>query len=193
MDRAWGRRSVSVGGGPHFETQQVIWLQAGPCYADIRVGFHPAADERCFTGRSGWDGARYRWSHHLDLESSSPAADDVGDLTWEDGRLVERGLFPTGDGAVTYEEVWVRLPGDGGPSVSLEAGHACLVRVGDHAITVVDERLGGGEFRACYRVFGAGGWSVAAVIGDDAAGLPGPDILPDWPVIHQGATEVAAT
>jgi hypothetical protein len=190
MNGAWGRRSVAVGGGPHFETQHVVWLQAGPCYADIRVPFHPAADRRCFTGRSGWEGARYRWSHHLDLQTLSPAADDVGELVWEDGALVERGLFPTSDGAVTYEEVWVRLPGDDGPSVAFEAANACLVRVGDRAITVVDERPGG-EFHACYRILGDDGWAVAAAIGD-GAGLPSPDVPPDWPVVHRAPAEVRA-
>jgi hypothetical protein len=52
---AWMRRSAAIDDGPAFETQFVIWLQAGSCYADVRVPLHPAADERCFAGRSGWE------------------------------------------------------------------------------------------------------------------------------------------
>ncbi|GAC1544146.1 MAG: hypothetical protein NVS3B12_32820 [Acidimicrobiales bacterium] len=189
---AWTRRAVSVGDGPHFETQLVIWLQAGDRYADVRVPLHPAADERCFTGRSFWEGDRYRWTHVLDIETvsgvASPAADDVGDLFWDGPSLIERGLFPTVGGPLRYEEIWERLPGDAGPSAAFETPGACLVRVGDHAITVVDARSAGGAFTACYRVRcgdapdggGAdeGTWRCVAAIGDDAIDLPDPDSVP---------------
>jgi len=188
---AWTRRSVSIDGGPAFETQSVVWLQAGTRYADLRVPFHPDADQRCFTGRSGWDGDCYRWTHQLDLEGSdSAAADDTGDLTWEDGAVVERGMFPTGDGEVPYEEVWVRLPDADGPWQVLEAPKACLVRVGRHSITVVDRRPGGGEFAACYRMLARGGWRTALAIGD-ATRLPAPGDAPrDWRVVHAGDSSV---
>jgi len=188
---AWTRRSVSIDGGPAFETQSVVWLQAGTRYADLRVPFHPDAAGRCFTGRSGWDGDRFRWTHQLDLEGPGPAAaDDVGDLTWEDGAVVERGMFPTRLGDVPYEEVWVRLPGADGSWQVLEAPHACLVRVGDHAITVVDRRPGGGVFAACYRVQVSAGWRTELAIGDGAT-LPAPGEAPrDWRVVHAGDSSV---
>lgn len=189
---AWARRSASVDGCPHFETQLVVWLQAGRQYADLRVPFHPAADERCFTGRSFWDADRYRWTHVLDLEPGSPAADDVGDLRWEDGALVERGLFPTAAGPIAYEEIWARLPGSEGSSCALVAPGACLVRVGDHAITVVDARETGGEFRACYRVREPHGWRVVAAIGNPAD-LPGPDAPPDWAPLSSSAATARAS
>jgi len=188
---AWSRRSVTVDGGRPFETQSVVWLQAGTGYADLRVPFHPDADQRCFTGRSGWDGERYRWTHHLDLEGSdSPAADDVGDLTWEDGAVVERGLFPTDHGMVSYEEVWVRLPGADGPWQVFEAPDACLVRLGRHAITVVDRRPQGGGFAACYRVHASGRWRIQFAIGE-AASLPAPGEAPrHWRLVHTGDSSV---
>jgi hypothetical protein len=194
---AWMRRSASLEGGPHFETQHVIWLQAATCYADIRVPLHPAAQERCFAGRSGWEGNGYRWSHQLDLETvagvAPPAADDVGELSWSDGVLVERGKFPTVDGEVMYEEIWAPLPGATGPFMALEAPDACLVRVGDHAITVWDRRASGGVFSACYRHRGAAGrWITVAAIGK-ADDLPAPDSqpggVPSWVLVHRGRVE----
>jgi len=184
---AWGRQSVSIDNGPRFETQLVVWLQAGTRYADLRIPFHPAAEEGCFTGWSGWDGERYRWTRHLDLMGSElPSPDDVGDLTSENGVLVERGTFSTPSGPLPYEEVWVRLPGADGLWQVFESPTACLVRVGDHAITVVDGRPDGGSFAACYRIRGANGWMLQQSIGD-AADLPAPgEPTPGWRTVHSG-------
>ncbi|GAC1541637.1 MAG: hypothetical protein NVS3B12_29300 [Acidimicrobiales bacterium] len=212
---AWTRRAVSVGDGPHFETQLVVWLQAGDRYADVRVPLHPAADERCFTGRSFWEGDRYRWTHVLDIETVagvvSPAADDVGAFVWDGPSLIERGMFPTVGGPLRYEEIWERLPAGDGPSSAFEAPGACLVRVGDHAITVVDDRAEGGAFSACYRVRDHGVrnggatdgdatdgdatdgdvWRTVASIGEDATALPDPDSVPaHW---HEVVTLDTAT
>jgi hypothetical protein len=191
---AWSRRSVSVSGSAHFETQQVIWLQAGTCYADIRVPFCPEAEEWCCAGRSGWDVEGYRWTRHLDLGvvTGTPwaAPDDVGELVWEGDALLERGQWPTRNEPVPFEEVWVRLPGDCGPFLALADETACLLQVGDHAITVVDGRRDGGTFAAAYRVLGPTGWAEVACIGPNAVALPRPDDPPLWPVIHEGVTEV---
>jgi hypothetical protein len=186
----WSRRWVTIGRGVRFETKLVVWLQAGPCYADIRVPFHPAAVERCFSGRSGWDGEEYRWTHDLDLEGAdSPAADDTGRLTFVEGAVVEHGQFPTLDGSMPYEELWVRAPGSDGPWEAFIAPHACLVRAGSHAITVCDSRSRGEGFAACYRVQEAGRWEPRLSIGDTAA-LPDPDaFMPsDWRLVGAGHT-----
>lgn len=174
---AWTRQSMAIGGGEGFETQHVYWLQAGPCYADLRVPFHPAAAERCFAGRSAWEGddqGRLRWTHRLDLERANP--EDVGELAWEGGQLIERGWF----GTDRYEELWVRLDDGKGPFLAAEGRHGCLVQVGCHAITVVDDRAAGGSFAACYRVCSHSGWETHAAIGD-SANLPSPAAIPaDW-------------
>jgi hypothetical protein len=173
---AWTRASATIAHGEPFETQYVYWLQAGPAYADLRVPFHPGADSRCFTGRSGWTDDGYRWTHALDLEPANP--EDVGELAMEGGRLVERGWWDD----VPYEEVWVRIDDGNGPFRAAEApdGRACLVQAGDHAIAVADERDAGGAFTACYRVLGPDGWETAAAIGS-AEDLPTPAAIPsDW-------------
>jgi hypothetical protein len=182
---AWARRSVAIDGGPPFETQRVVWIQAGTCYADVRVPFHRSAGERCFSGRSGWDVDGYRWGHRVDLEAGA-SADDVGDLSWEGDALIERGTFPTGAGEVAYVEQWVRLPGWRGPFLALEGDNACLVRTGDHAITVEDRRPSGGPFVAAYRRLQSGEWVIVAAIGAGDC-LPTPARPPDdWVVVHRG-------
>lgn len=168
VEGAWTRQSVSVDGGEPFETQRVYWLQAGPCYADLRVPFHPSAGIGCFGGRSGWDGECYRWSHRLDLAGFD--GDDVGSLTWDGERLIEWGVI--GADRYAYEEVWVRLPGSEPRSSceTQEAPDGCHVQVGGHAITIVDDRPAGGSFRASYRVLGPDGWQTSAAIGDPEVG-----------------------
>ncbi len=183
---AWGRRWAAIDGGPRFETQHVVWVQCGTCYADLRVPFHPAAGERCFSGRSGWDADGYRWEHHLDLEEGGPPGDDIGDLEWDGEVLVERGLFPTPDGLVPYEEGWAPLPCGRGAFVALEGDGACLVRSGAHAITVEDHRWRGGPFAAAYRRFAAGAWATVATVGPGEH-LPTPACPPrEWRVVHRG-------
>jgi hypothetical protein len=183
---AWTRRWMTVDGGPAFETQHVVWLQAGPCYADLRVPFHPEAVPRCFAGRSGWIGEHYRWTHTLDLEGAdAPSADDVGELEWRDGALVETGRFPTATGAVAYVEVWDRLPGAEGSWAAHEAPGCCLVRVGAHALVAA---AGPAALAVCYWRQHDGAWRTVRGIGD-LAELPTPDDPGDWPLVAHGTTE----
>jgi hypothetical protein len=192
---AWVRRSVMIDDGPSFETQFVIWLQAGSCYADVRVPLHPDADERCFAGRSGWDGEGYRWTHHFDLEPGSPAADDIGLLVWDHDALIERGVYPTLDGSVRYEETWIPLDGSDGPYLAAESASEAFVRVGDHAIGISDRRAGGGVFAAAYWCHRDGAWRVGAAI-EDSAGLAHPDRMcangPGWLVVERGEKDALA-
>ena len=106
---------------------------------------------------------------------------DVGLVAWEGDDLVERGTFPIGGRDVPYVEVWRRLPHSEAPIVALASddGWGRLVRAGDHAITVIDERPLGGDFRACYRTRSPSGWRVELALGPGAAELPvpRPDVL----------------
>jgi hypothetical protein len=191
---AWTRRSASIDGGAAFETQFVVWLQAGSCYADLRVPLHPDAEERCFAGRSGWDGEGFRWTHQLDLEPGSPGDDDVGSLVWEADALVERGLFPTPVGPVAYQEEWIRLSDGSGPYLALLSPRHAFVRVGCHAIGISDHRAKGAGFAAAYWRRHGLDWRMNAAIGD-GRGLRGPDALtgdtlePGWLVVEEGVCE----
>jgi hypothetical protein len=126
--------------------------------------------------------------HTLDLEGTdAPAAEDIGDLTWRDGALIETGMFPTAGGPVRYEEVWTRLPLGDGPWVVRETAGCCMVRVGIHAIGA----HAGADFAACYWTRGDRSWRLVHAIGPSSA-LPPPNQV-DWPVVARGhATAVSA-
>jgi hypothetical protein len=184
---AWQRVALSLDGASPGEPAVVVWVQADEVFADLRVprdvrdsGHAPA----CFAGVTTWEPPHLCWDHHLDLEAEpghGPATGDVGLVSWEGGDLVERGTFVIGGRTVPYVEVWRRLPGCEAPIVALASddGWGRLVRAGDHAITVVDERPAGGDYRACYRTRGPSGWRVRLALGPAAADLPvpRPDVL----------------
>jgi hypothetical protein len=150
-----------VDDSPPFETQLVVWLQAGEIYADLRVPIHAAARDRCFAGRSGWQGESFRWEHRLDLEDLG--GEDIGSLRWEQDVLIEEGMFPTQKGPVRYAEAWARLDGADGASFAQEEERGCRVRAGRHEIDVVDERPTG-RFRGTYRRLTDEGWRVVAEV-----------------------------
>jgi hypothetical protein len=106
-------------------------------------------------------------------------------------------MFPTFDGALPYQEIWVPIPGADRPFLGLERPNGSFLRVGDHAITIADQRGSGGTFSAAYyRQEGDQRWSVVASIGD-VTDLAGPDQLADtllgsdplpsgWVLVEQG-------
>jgi hypothetical protein len=153
----WWRESLTFGDTPPFECQSVVWLQAGNRYADLRVAFLPGAGDRCFAGRTKWDGDRLRWYHDIDLDGQG--SDDSGHLSWQGDALIERGLFDCPDGRVPYEEVWRRLPDAATSPLVVHRSHGCIVRTGKHAIVIEDARPMGGPFSARYQRLGPAGWA----------------------------------
>ncbi len=176
---AWRRHGIAFDGGEAVETSNVVWLQAGDVFADLRMPATPEGAPASFAGSTTWDGNRLRWVHELDL--SLDAADDVATLRHEDGDLLESGTAERGGREVGYVERWRRLPGSGSPSCALARvdGLGLLVQAGDHVLTVADDRPLGGGFRACYRAREAGVWQTVLALGDRAGALPGPP--PDQP------------
>jgi hypothetical protein len=98
-------------------------------------------------------------------------------------------MFPVPDGEVPYEEAWVRLPGSDGPFVAMEDTTRCFVQAGDHAITVVGT---GRRLAAQYQVRRRDEWMTALHIGPRTERLPGSGNRPEWPVVCEGTTPVAA-
>ena len=184
---AWRRVSIAVGDGPAVEPASVVWIQVGDRYADLRIPTDPGASPASFAGTTSWDDPFLSWAHDLDLDPSG--APDVGHLRHEGDDLVETGTSDGPDGAVTYTEVWRRLPGSGGPHVAMtrDDGLGTLVRTGHHAITVVDDRPSGGPYRACYRTASAHGWTVSLALG------PGAEHLPEPPGAAAAPADLAAT
>lgn len=178
---AWRRVSIAVDGGTPVEPSAVVWVQTASAFADIRVpriGFgdlHPAVSS---AGSARWVDPHLHWRHDLDVDVSRTSDDggDVGEVSWRGPDLVESGTFGDDGLAVPYVEVWRRMAGSDGPVDDWTSpdGRLRSVRVGDHAITVADDRPAGGPYRACYRTLIAGEWAVELALGDDAIDLPLP-------------------
>ncbi|MEZ5231820.1 MAG: hypothetical protein AB7W59_06100 [Acidimicrobiia bacterium] len=195
---AWRRESLELpdaGGGP-FEKQRVLWLQAASAFADVRVPLaagdpDPQAAPVSFAGVTSWDGRSLCWHRDLDLHRVTEA--DEGEITWDGTSMIETGSFTFGGVRQPYREVWVRDDAVVLPRLALRSTDdtARLVQVGDHAITVADERSGrdeghgrdgrsgrdGGWYRACYRRRVDGAWQEISTVGDHAAALPPPPAI----------------
>lgn len=204
----WQRASISLDGGPAVEPQHVIWVQAEAAFADLRVPHVTREDDRerdqlvdepsAFAGTTVWEPPCLVWHHELDrgpLASPHPADEDThggggdsgdrGEVTWQGGDLVETGVLERGDRALPYVEVWRRLtrPGEAALALATTDGGGRIVQVGDHAITLVDDRPTGSELRTAYRVRRAGGvpdrngegtWVTVLTLGHEAELLPVP-------------------
>lgn len=178
---AWRRVSVALDGGPPHEPAQVVWVQAGTAFADVRVPLDGAVDAAVsFAGTTRWEEPDLVWDHQLDLTGGS--TEDRGTVWWTGGDLVERGSFLVDGELVPYVEVWRRLAGSTGPALSMVRadGHGLLVRAGDHGLTVTDDRPTG-AYRACYRSRdGASGrWPTVLTLGPGAEELPAPPLCGD--------------
>jgi hypothetical protein len=174
---AWRRVSIAIDGEAPIENADVVWLQAGDAYADLRIPRHDDVAAVSFAGETRWDEPRLRWAHHLDLAREE--SDDVGVLDLQGDDLVETGSTVADGREVEYVERWRRLSRSRPPYLALrrEDGLAVVVQAGAHALTVADDRDTGGEYRACYRMKAAGVWRSALLLGANADALPAP---PDY-------------
>lgn len=177
---AWRRVSLAVDGSAPAEHADVVWLQTERTYADLRIpryGYGDIVAPMSFAGTTSWAAPFLRWSHDLDLDRGRPPADgDVGRVRWDGDDLVETGQVTEGGRAVPYTEVWRRVAGS---DTCLEShrspdGRCVVVRTGDHALTIADDRAAGGAYRACYRTRHDGRWSVELALGAGATDLPAP-------------------
>lgn len=154
----WRRRDLHVGGELRDDAD-VLWLQAGSWYADLRVPHDdPGGPVEAFAGPAAWRPPHFTWFHDLDWCGSFP--DDVGHLEAAGDDLIERGTFLIDGDDVPYEERWVRSSPPGPRLVARcddATGRACVVRVADQAIGLADARLHGGGFAA---------WRVERVDGE---------------------------
>jgi hypothetical protein len=173
-------------GGERRDDADVVWLQAETWYADLRIPHHDAGGPvEAFAGQAAWASPAYTWFHDIDWAGSFP--EDVG-LIERDGRdLIERGTFTVDGAPVPYEERWERQPVAAPRLVArLEdpTVRACVVRVGDHAIALADERPAGGGFAARREELVAGAWSSRFTRSIDAAPL-GPLPLDGCPAVGE--------
>lgn len=179
----WVRTARSIDDGPPDECSDVVWLQVGCWFADLRLprpGRAPAHAfdvAHAFSGRlevlaTEGPGARVAWHH--DLDSLDPGGSHAGDpdsaaVEVRDGVLIESGAG--------YVEWWDR-PRDrtaGAPAGGrvLERGRgpgdptsARVVCADGMAVAVWAGPVPGGAWCGV-----AGGWEPARVVGVVPAGL----------------------
>ena len=159
---SWRRVSCTIGGEARDDAD-VLWLQAGVWYADLRIPHHdPGGPIEAFAGPASWSEPTFSWAHALDWIGTYP--DDAGHLVPEDGNeavLIETGSFAVDGAEVPYVERWARSPIRGPQLVATDAtGTAVVVRVGDHAIGLIDDRPQGGGFAARRDDFVDGRWQA---------------------------------
>lgn len=181
---AWVRTARSIDDGPPDECSDVIWLQVGPWFADLRLPrpgrdpAHPFDEAHAFSGRlevvsQVGAGAEVAWHHDLDSLAPGGGNDgghdddpDTAHVVVRDGVLIESG---TG-----YVEWWDRprnrpegSDGSSAPGRVLEHGDgpgdpafARLVCVDGMAVAVWAGPVPGGAW--CSE---AGVWEPARVVG----------------------------
>ncbi|MBW8815839.1 MAG: hypothetical protein JF588_20670 [Caulobacterales bacterium] len=179
LNGAWTRRSLAVGGGAPLEDSDVIWLQLGDLFADLRTPRRAQGMSRCaaFSGRTCWMAPEIVFHRDLDLDAA--AIDDRARLDLKDDLLIERGEVQVGGRPVAYEETWVRPGGPAragrvldGKTTGERATSMRLVQVDDIAIVLLDERRQGRGFGAAeFRREGAH-WRPVRAVGRPQ--VPGP-------------------
>jgi len=175
LDGAWRRVGLSVDGEPFAEHSDVLWLQVGRYFADLRAPWEAVEPARhlldaaqAFTGRSTYDPPTMTWRHDLDTMPRPPGHEDTARMEHHGSVLVERGKG--------YIERWQREATAGTMESAVAqrndpqsgAPLARLVLVAELAVAVWAEPAAGGAALAWRR----GVWAETDSVGAGAdAGL----------------------
>jgi hypothetical protein len=167
---AWVRTARSIADGPPTECSEVVWLQVGPWFADVRVPrpgrLEPDAFDaaHAFSGRlacleESADRLRVAWDHDLDSEVHEGDPDTAW-LVVRDGVLIE-----SGDGYVEWWEPPEFTPEHpdvvlAWPSPDTAAPRARIVCTHGLAVTVWSDVPAGGAWCSA-----GSGWEPQGVVG----------------------------
>ena len=193
LSGVWRRRDLVVGGEPRDDAD-VLWLQAGDWYADLRIPREDGGGAvEAFAGPSSWSPPQFTWAHDVDWLGSFP--EDVGHLEPSGDDLIETGTFSIDGADVPYHERWARS-GPGAPHAALVAegpfGRAVVVQVGSHRIAMADGRSVGGGFAARRDDHDGERWAIIfeRAVGTDPVVVPDElDAAPDaWSPPRLGST-----
>ena len=182
LSGVWRRRDLVVGDEPRDDAD-VLWLQAGDWYADVRIPHDDGGGAvEAFAGPSSWAPPHFTWFHDVDWLGSFP--EDVGHLEPAGDDLIETGTFTIDGAEVPYRELWARS-GPGTPHVALVAegsfGRAVVVQVGPHRIALTDGRSVGAGVAARRDDHDALGWATMFERSIDADPVVVPEVLDGSP------------
>lgn len=187
MTGGWMRNGIAIDGAEPTEPALVWWLQAPSLHADLRIPLEGEDGLMAFAGTTSWSDPALTWTPALELDPS--AFEDIGVITWDGADMMEAGSFADGAREVSYVERWQRLPGSDGELLALSTDRGRLVRTGDYALTIVDDRPIGGAFAAVAWVL-RDGWVIDHRWPADAELPPPVDVAPgsDAVVLADGRT-----
>jgi hypothetical protein len=196
LQGAWRRDGRSLDESPWDEPAEVLWLQVGRHFCDLRTPLagretgHLLDRPQAFSGMVEVAGGEISFHHDLDSLSRDPAQPDQGTV-----HRLEDVMFERGPG---FEERWVvsSLPGDDVAIAELRASPegavlARLVRVGPLALAIWSGAdPGGAQFNKRHvwsreRPLGScdDRWLVDAVAAAVGEGAPAPG---DWVLLDPG-------
>jgi hypothetical protein len=152
LQGAWRRDGRTLEGGPSTEVADVLWVQVGRYFCDLRTVLpqtdspHVLDQPQAFSGTVRVSGGDISFHHDLDSLSRDPAHPDEGTVHRQANVMFERGPG--------FEERWVltSLPGDDVGLAELPpsdggAPGARLIRIGSVALAVwADPTPGGAQF-----------------------------------------------
>jgi hypothetical protein len=145
----WRRTLLIDGAGTRDDSSEVVWLQAGSCFVDLRrpaerpsfggiagVADLTGAQRKWALGQQGFAGTlvdtvgTFAWQRSIDLQPPEQLP-DAGRLRLEAGLLVETGLY------ADYTEHWRPETAKTSPAWAMrlldeEGRPALLIRAGDH-------------------------------------------------------------
>jgi len=162
----WRRESLSIKGQEPFENENVFWLHAGKHFADIRWSIETGEITSAFAGVASWNAPEMKFQH--DVDSSRVGSEDVGVLSFRDGKLIEQGEAVLENDIIPFEEIWLPVAGATGDDCSVDflrddKTHRYVVRVGAYAIGM---RREGDVFSAGFWQFLEGVWNLEFSFGD---------------------------
>ena len=175
----WRRDGIAIGDDPLRETEDVLWLQVGDDYADMRLG----PDKRwSFAGVTTVAGSRVTWTHIVETEGDS--FEDTGEMVAIPGGFAERGNFSDGR---PYLELWREVTGPVEPARAAVAaeGSVRVVRLGGRALWVTPT----GAVRL---LLVDGAWTLDAVVDQQPDGVDAfLDSGRDCPALYLEALQTA--
>jgi hypothetical protein len=147
LQGAWRRNGRIIGEGSWHEVSEVLWLQVGRHFCDLRTphpgtaSTHMLDQTQAFSGTVAVGGGNISFHHDIDSLPRDPSHPDQGTVHRLEDTMMERGPG--------FEERWIMasLPGDETAMAEYRASDAVLarvIRVGSIVLAIWGGSLPGG-------------------------------------------------